>query len=151
MKFARRLHTLARHHGVRTLVTSRNHVKATAEVVNIEHGFASFTEHWSPRVAGDINNFQIKLVKLQGDFVWHSHAVEDELFLVTKGTMQMKLRDPEERTALVQAGEFIIIPAGIEHCPCSDDEVECILLEPNSTINTGNVTNERTVADLNQL
>ena len=77
-------------------------MKATAEVVNIEHGFASFTEHWSPRVAGDINNFQIKLVKLQGDFVWHSHAVEDELFLVTKGTMQMKLRDPEERTALVQ-------------------------------------------------
>ena len=130
--------------GVRTLAT-------TTQVVNLEQGFASFTEQWSPRVAGDINDFQIKLVKLQGEFVWHSHTVEDELFLVTKGTMQMKLRDPEERTAVVQAGEFIIIPAGIEHCPCADDEVECILLEPNSTLNTGNVENDRTVANLNEL
>jgi mannose-6-phosphate isomerase-like protein (cupin superfamily) len=88
------------------------------------------------------------IVKIEGDFVWHHHDVEDELFLVTKGEFTMKIRDPIERDVLVQKGEFIVIPAGVEHCPCASEECEIILLEPATTINTGNVENERTVNDL---
>ena len=93
----------------------------------------------------------LKLVKVQGDFVWHHHEHEDELFLVTKGVLTMKIRDPDEREENVSAGEFIIIPRGVEHCPFSAEECEIILLEPKSTLNTGNVENERTVADLAEI
>ena len=83
--------------------------------------------------------FLAQVVKIEGDFVWHHHEVEDELFLVTKGEFTMKLRDPDEREILVKSGEFIIMPAGVEHCPCAEKECEVILLEPATTTNTGNV------------
>jgi mannose-6-phosphate isomerase-like protein (cupin superfamily) len=116
--------------------------------VSIGEGFSAFSDHWSPKIAGQINNFHIKLVKIEGDFVWHHHDVEDELFLVTKGEFTMKLRDPEERDILVQQGEFIVIPAGVEHCPCAAEECEIILLEPATTLNTGNIECDKTVKDL---
>ena len=127
-------------------------VSTTAtDVFNLSAGFAKFNDHWSPKVCGEINDMHLKLVKVQGDFVWHHHEHEDELFLVTKGVLTMKIRDPNEREAKVSAGEFIIIPRGVEHCPCSDEECEIILLEPKSTLNTGNVENERTVTDLDEI
>lgn len=116
--------------------------------VNLAAAFASFTEAWSPRVAGDINAMQIKLVKLKGEFVWHHHETEDELFLVVSGRLRMRFRDRDE---LLGPGEFIIVPHGVEHLPVAEPECEVVLLEPNTTLNTGNVVNERTVADLQRL
>jgi len=112
--------------------------------VNLAEKFAQFSEHWSPKVAGDINDFQVKLVKVKGEFVWHHHDVEDELFLVVKGRLRMRLRD---RDVWVEPGEFIIIPHGVEHLPVADEETHILLLEPKSTLNTGHVRNERTVAE----
>jgi mannose-6-phosphate isomerase-like protein (cupin superfamily) len=86
---------------------------------------------------------QVKAVKLKGEFIWHHHEVEDELFLVVKGTLRMKFRD---REAIVREGEFVIVPKGVEHCPAADEEVHIVLIEPKSTLNTGNIVNERTVA-----
>ncbi|MCA9688516.1 MAG: cupin domain-containing protein [Myxococcales bacterium] len=109
--------------------------------VNLTAAFASFAERWSPKIAGEVNDTLIKLVKLQGDFVWHKHDVEDELFLVTKGRMIMRLRDGD---VTVDAGEFIVIPAGVEHCPSAEDECEVVLIEPASTVNTGDAEDART-------
>lgn len=113
--------------------------------INIAEAFAGFSETWSPRIAGQVNDTHIKLVKLQGEFVWHSHEVEDELFLVTKGRLVMKFRD---RDVTLEAGEFIIVPAGVEHCPVAEDGCEVMLVEPAGTLNTGDVENERTVREL---
>lgn len=115
--------------------------------VNLADKFGRFSDHWSPKIAGELNDNYVKLVKVQGEFVWHHHEQEDELFLITQGTLRMKLRDPDagEREVRVGPGEFIIIPRGVEHCPVADEEVHLVLLEPKSTLNTGNVTNERTV------
>ena len=118
------------------------------KTVNLEEKFASFTDYWSPKILGSINDSYIKAVKLKGEFVWHHHAVEDELFLVVKGTLRMKFRDREE---IVRPGEFIIVPHGVEHMPVADEEVHLLLLEPKTTLNTGNVINERTVAQLESL
>eukprot|EP00041_Stephanoeca_diplocostata_P008946 m.133831 g.133831 ORF g.133831 m.133831 type:complete len:99 (+) comp17549_c1_seq4:347-643(+) len=94
----------------------------------------------------------LKFAKVKGDFVWHHHEHEDELFLVMKGVLQMKIRDPEERIEVIHPNEFIIIPRGVEHCPCADEEVELLLLEPKSTVNTGNETEDaKTVVDLDDL
>ena len=94
----------------------------------------------------------MKLVKLQGDFVWHHHDVEDELFFVVKGALRMGIReDGSERVIVIQPGEFLIIPHGVEHCPSADQETHIMLLEPKSTLNTGNVENERTVRELQRL
>ena len=116
--------------------------------VTLSQKFAGFRDQWSPKIAGEINDSYVKLVKFQGDFVWHHHEVEDELFLVVRGTMRMKYReDGREHEELVGPGEFIVIPHGMEHCPASaspQEEVEVILLEPKTTLNTGNVANERT-------
>ena len=104
--------------------------------------FASFTEHWSPVIAGAVNDSHVKLVKLSGEFVWHHHEEEDELFLVTRGTLEMQFRGYNR---VVNAGEFIIVPKGVEHRPAAlprDSEVECILLEPMTTLNTGTVSNQ---------
>jgi mannose-6-phosphate isomerase-like protein (cupin superfamily) len=90
----------------------------------------------------------VKVVKLKGEFIWHHHKNEDELFLVVKGTLRMKFRDLE---AVVREGEFVIVPRGVEHCPVADEEVHIVLIEPKSTLNTGNITNERTVAQLEQI
>ena len=116
--------------------------------VNLAQAFARFDEAWSPKVAGDVNEFQVKLVKLRGEFVWHHHEREDELFLVVKGRLRMQFRD---RTVVVEPGELIVVPHGVEHCPAADGECHVLLLEPKSTLNTGNVANERTVEKLERL
>ena len=118
------------------------------ETVNLKDKFNQFSDYWNPRVIGELNDCYIKAVKLKGDFVWHHHDNEDELFFVAKGTLRMRFRD---REPLVREGEFIIVPRGVEHCPCADEEVHLILMEPKSTLNTGNITNERTVAQLERI
>ncbi len=118
------------------------------EKVNLAEKFATFTDPWSPRVAGEVNDFQVKLVKLQGEFVWHQHENEDELFLVVKGDLTIKLRDKDIE---LSEGEFVVIPRGVEHLPVAEAEVHVLLFEPKTTLNTGNVENERTVKDLKQV
>ena len=112
------------------------------EVVNLAEKFTRFTDHWHPRIVGELNDMHVKLVKVQGEFVWHHHDAEDELFLVVKGSLTIKLRDGDLR---IGEWEFAIIPHGVEHCPIADEEVHILLLEPKSTLNTGDVRNERTV------
>lgn len=116
--------------------------------VNLTEKFASFDDYWSPKIAGVVNDFQVKLVKLKGEFVWHHHENEDELFLVVKGRLLIKLRDQDIELG---AGEFVVIPKGVEHLPVAEEEVHVLLFEPGSTLNTGNVQNERTVSDLERL
>ena len=117
--------------------------------VNLAEAFAKIPDAWNPRVAGDINDFQVKLVKLDSKFDWHHHDVEDELFLVVAGRMKMGLRTGD---VIVEPGEFIIVPHGTEHCPeALDGECQVLLLEPNSTLNTGNVETEKTRLTLERL
>jgi mannose-6-phosphate isomerase-like protein (cupin superfamily) len=111
------------------------------QVINIQQKFDLFTEFWQPRIVGEVNDTHLKLVRLKGEFVWHQHEKEDELFLVIKGSLLIKLR---ERDLLLHEGEFVIIPQGVEHMPVANEEVQVLLLEPKSTLNTGNVQNERT-------
>ncbi len=118
------------------------------EKTSLAEKLGSFQDYWSPKIVGELNDSFVKLVKLKGEFVWHHHEAEDELFMVIKGTLLMKLRD---RDIQVQEGEFIIIPRGVEHMPVAEDEVHMLLLEPKSTLNTGNVVSERTVADLDRI
>jgi mannose-6-phosphate isomerase-like protein (cupin superfamily) len=118
------------------------------EIVNLAQKFDAFQDYWSPKIVGEINESHVKLVKLKGEFVWHHHEVEDELFLVVKGRLLIKLRD---RDLWINEGEFVIIPHGVEHLPVAEEEVQVILLEPKSTLNTGNVQNERTVSELRHL
>jgi len=113
-------------------------------VINLAEKFSSFTDRWSPKIVGDVNDMQVKVVKIAGEFLWHHHETEDELFLVVRGRLQMQFRDGSRE---IGPGEFIIVPHGVEHCPKTlTDEVEMVLLEPKGTLNTGTVTNERTVA-----
>ena len=112
------------------------------EVVNISQKFELFTEHWHPKVVGELNDNYVKLAKLKGEFVWHRHENEDELFWVINGTLVVKLRDQD---ITIQPGQFVIVPKGVEHLPVAAEEVEVVLLEPKSTVNTGNVENDRTV------
>ena len=120
-----------------------------ADKVNLAEAFARIPDAWNPRVAGDINNFQVKLVKLDGKFDWHHHDTEDELFLVVAGRMKMAFQD---RDVIVEPGEFIIVPHGTEHCPeALDGECHVVLLEPNSTRTTGNVETEKTRRTLARL
>jgi mannose-6-phosphate isomerase-like protein (cupin superfamily) len=115
------------------------------EPVNITEKFTRFNDYWSPRIAGELNDSYVKLVKVKGEFVWHHHDDEDELFLVVKGRLLMQLRDGDR---WVEEGEFIIIPRGVEHRPVAEDECHILLLEPKTTLNTGNVQDERTKPDL---
>ena len=112
------------------------------EKVNIAEQLTRFSEPWSPRIVGELNGQHVKLVKLKGEFVWHNHEEEDELFLVVQGRLRMRLRD---REIAIGPGEFLIVPRGVEHLPVADEEVHVLLFEPVSTLNTGNVRNERTV------
>ena len=123
------------------------------QVVNLASKFASIQDFYKPRIAGELNNFQVKLVKVQGDFMWHHHDAEDEMFLVMKGELHIKFRnsDGSERDETVRPGEFIIVPHGVEHMPYARDEVHLVLFEPATTLNTGNVQNERTVAELQRI
>ena len=113
------------------------------ETVNLAQKFSTFSDYWSPKIAAELNDSHIKLVKLKGEFVWHHHDDEDELFLVVKGRLLIKLHD---RDLWVNEGEFVVIPKGVEHLPVAQDEVHVVLIEPKTTLNTGNVQNERTVA-----
>jgi len=110
--------------------------------VNLAERFARFTEHWSPKIVADLNGQQVKLVKFQGVFDWHHHDQEDELFLVHRGRFRMEFRD---RVVALEAGEFLVVPRGVEHRPVADEEVEVVLFEPATTLNTGNVDSDRTV------
>jgi len=118
------------------------------EKVNLAGKFGLFQDHWSPKIVGEINDTYVKLVKLQGEFVWHHHETEDELFLVVKGSLLMRLRDRDVR---VEEGEMIIIPHGVEHLPVAEEEVHVLLLEPKTTLNTGNVKGEMTVGVLERI
>lgn len=121
-------------------------------VVNVAEKFSRFSDHWSPKIAGELNDSYVKLVKVKGDFVWHHHDNEDELFLIIKGTLRMGIRENgREREEKIGPGEFIIIPRGVEHRPAADEEVHMMLLEPKTTLNTGNVRNERTVEELGRI
>jgi mannose-6-phosphate isomerase-like protein (cupin superfamily) len=116
--------------------------------VNLAEKFSRFTEQWKPKVVGELNGQQVKLVKFQGPFVWHHHDHEDELFLVLKGSFRMEYKD---RQVWLEEGEFVIVPRGVEHRPVADEEAWVLLFEPVSTLNTGNVQNDRTVPELERL
>ena len=113
-----------------------------SDVVNLERAFGSFDDAWKPRVAAELNGQEVKLVKLRGAFEWHHHEAEDELFLVVKGRLHMELRD---RTVVLEEGEMLVVPRGVEHRPVAENEVHVLLFEPAGTVNTGNLRNERTV------
>lgn len=114
------------------------------EKVNLTQKFNLFNEYWSPRIAGELNDAYVKLAKLKGEFVWHHHEAEDELFWVVKGRLLIKFRD---REVWLEEGELVIIPKGVEHLPVAEEEVHIVLIEPKTTVNTGNVQNERTVGE----
>jgi mannose-6-phosphate isomerase-like protein (cupin superfamily) len=116
--------------------------------VNLKDKFEKIQDHYNPRVIGEINDCQVKAVKVKGEFVWHHHDNEDEMFLVVKGALRMKFRHHE---SVIREGEFIIVPRGVEHCPVAEEEVHMILIEPGSTLNTGNIRNERTVSELERI
>ena len=109
--------------------------------VNLNEKFAKFTDFWKPKIVGELNGQQVKLVKFSGPFVWHHHDHEDELFLVVKGRFRMEYRDHSE---WIEEGEFVVVPRGVEHKPVADEECWFLLFEQSSTLNTGNVVNERT-------
>ena len=115
------------------------------EKVNLEEKLSAFDETWSPRIVGELNGQQVKLVKLEGEFIWHRHDSEDELFLVVTGRLRIRLRD---RYVELEPGEFFIVPRGVEHQPIAEPKAEVLLFEPASTLNTGNLRNERTVEEL---
>ena len=112
--------------------------------IDLREKFATFSEHWSPRIVAELNGQHVKLVKFRGEFVWHRHEIEDELFLVHRGRFRMEFRD---RIVELGPGEMIVVPRGVEHRPVADDEVEVVLFEPAGTLNTGNVLDERTVRE----
>ena len=117
--------------------------------INVSSGFSQFNETWTPYIAGDVNHTQIKLAKFEGEFTWHSHDTEDEMFFVITGRLRMKIRNQED--LILNSGEFVVVPHGIEHKPIAEIPCEVILLEPNSTLNTGNATDSRTVRDLKKI
>jgi mannose-6-phosphate isomerase-like protein (cupin superfamily) len=116
--------------------------------VNLAEKLALFSEQWKPKIVGELNGLQVKLVKFQGPFVWHRHEHEDEVFLVVKGRFRMEFRD---RHVWLEKGEFLIVPRGVEHRPVAEEEAHVLLFEPVSTLNAGNVQNERTVARLDRI
>ncbi len=118
------------------------------EKVNLAEKLSLFDEHWSPKIVGELNGQYVKLAKLKGEFVWHHHEAEDEMFMVLKGRLVIKLRD---RDVALEEGEFLIIPRGVEHCPVAKEEVHIMLFEPKSTLHTGNVQTERTVENLDNM
>jgi len=121
--------------------------------VSLAEKFSLFQEHFSPKIVGELNDSYVKLVKLQGEFVWHHHDHEDEMFLVVKGCLFMGLQDKTsaQREVAIHPGEFIIVPKGVEHKPRADEETHIMLLEPKTTLNTGNLRSERTVEVLDRI
>jgi mannose-6-phosphate isomerase-like protein (cupin superfamily) len=115
------------------------------EKVSMRQKLAQFDDHWSPKIVGELNGQYVKLVKFLGEFVWHHHVHEDEMFLVVKGRFRMEYRN---RHVWLEEGEFLIVPKGVEHRPVAEEEAHVLLFEPATTLNTGNVVNERTIQDL---
>ena len=111
--------------------------------INLADKFGKFTAHWSPKIVAELNGQHVKLVKFRGEFVWHHHEHEDELFLVVRGAFRMEFRD---HTVALREGEMIVVPRGVEHRPVADEEVAIMLFEPASTLNTGNAGGDKTVA-----
>jgi mannose-6-phosphate isomerase-like protein (cupin superfamily) len=118
------------------------------EKVNLAQKFTVFQDYWQPKIIGELNDSYVKLAKFKGEFVWHHHETEDELFMVVKGELLIKFRDSEVR---VRQGEFVIVPKCIEHLPIAEQEVHVLLIEPKSTLNTGEVADDRTVRDLERI
>ena len=118
------------------------------EKVNLAEKLALFDEHWSPKIVAELNDTYVKIVKVEGEFVWHHHDDEDELFLVVSGRLRMQLRDGD---VVLEPGELIVVPRGVEHCPVAEEETHVVLIEPKTTLNTGNVRGERTVEQLERL
>ena len=116
--------------------------------INLQEKFDQFSEHWSPKIVGELNGQHVKLAKFQGEFVWHKHDNEDELFFVVKGRFTMEFRD---KTVVVNKGEFLIVPKGVEHRPVANEEVWVMLFEPATTLNTGDTINELTKYELEKL
>jgi mannose-6-phosphate isomerase-like protein (cupin superfamily) len=116
--------------------------------VNLVQKFSLFQDYWNPKIVGELNDSYVKLVKFKGEFVWHHHETEDELFLVVKGSLLIKLRDQD---IFLDEGEFVIIPRGVEHLPIAEEEAHVLLLEPKTILNTGNVRDEKTIADLERI
>ena len=118
------------------------------EKINIAKKFKLFQDYWNPRIIGELNNQYVKVVKLKGEFVWHKHDDEDEMFLVVRGKLKIEFR---KGSAILNDGEFIIVPKGVEHRPVAEEEVHVLLFEPSTTLNTGNLKNEKTVSDLKRI
>ncbi|GKZ14966.1 cupin domain-containing protein [Haladaptatus sp. T7] len=119
------------------------------EKVNLDTAFDTFDEHWSPRVAAELNGQAVKLAKLEGEFVWHRHDDADEMFLVTRGQLRIEFR--EEEDVVLEEGELLVVPRGVEHRPVAEEEAEVLLFEPAGTTNTGNVESELTKTDLEEV
>jgi mannose-6-phosphate isomerase-like protein (cupin superfamily) len=122
--------------------------ETTMEKVNLADKLGRFSAHWQPKIVGELNGQHVKLAKFKGPFMWHSHEHEDELFLVVRGRFRMELRDGDVE---LEAGEFLIVPRGVEHRPVAAEEVEVLLFEPAGTLNTGNVRDERTLDELERI
>jgi mannose-6-phosphate isomerase-like protein (cupin superfamily) len=118
------------------------------EKINLAEKFSLFSDYWNPKIVGELNGQMVKLVKFKGPFVWHHHEFEDELFYVVKGSFDMEFRD---KTIAINEGEFIVVPRGVEHRPNAKEEVQVMLFEPATTLNTGNTENEITVKELQRL
>jgi len=118
------------------------------EKINLDQKLSLFSDHWNPRVISELNGQHVKLVKLKGEFVWHHHDHEDELFYVVKGKLRMEFRN---KAVDLEPGEMIVVPKGVEHKPMAFEEVHIMLFEPVSTLNTGNIENERTRKELEEL
>ena len=116
--------------------------------INIQEKFSLIDDYWNPRIGGEVNDMEVRFAKLQGEFVWHKHDEEDEMFLVVKGSLLMRLRDQEIE---INEGEFLIVPKGTEHLPIAEEEAHVLLFEPKTTVNTGSEVNERTVSDLGKI
>ena len=124
------------------------HLQTMPEKINIAEKFSQIKEYWKPYIAGELNGQLVKLDKLKGEFVWHHHENEDEMFLVVKGRFRIEFRD---KTVFLEEGEFIVVPRGVEHKPVADEECWILLFEPASTLNTGNVENEFTLHELDRV
>ena len=123
-------------------------VKIIIKKINISQKLAQFNDHWNPRIIGELNKQHVKLAKIKGEFIWHKHEDEDEMFLVLKGTLKIEFRD---RTETIKENEIIIVPKGVEHKPIAEEEVSIMLFEPATTINTGALENERTRKNLESI
>ncbi len=118
------------------------------EKVNLVEKLSQFDERWSPKIVAELNDAYVKVVKLEGEFVWHHHDHEDELFLVVSGRLRMQLRDGD---VVLEPGELLVVPKGVEHCPLAEGETHVVLVEPKTVLNTGNVRNERTLEELDRI